>query len=78
MLFWDVSLNVCKKRVCVTFIHLWLVSWQGDPIRFHEEERQLPFPCQCKSRLAHILLLHDCWDEDFIVQKPPQMYIVSN
>lgn len=78
VLFWDVLVNVCKKLVYVTFIQMCLVSWQGDQIRFHEEVRQLPFPHQCYSSLALILLLHRCWDEDFIVQKPLKLYIVSN
>lgn len=76
VLFWDVSLNVCKKWV--TFIHLWLVSWQGDPIRFHEEERQLPFHASAIQVLHTFCYFMAVGMRIFIVQKPPQMYIVSN
>ncbi len=67
-----------KKWVSVTFVNLWLVSWQDDPLWYNEEERQLPFPYQCNSSLAHTLLLHGYWHEDFIPQRPLHIYFVSN
>ena len=76
VLIWDVLL-ICLQNISILWFKKRNGSFLGQvyPIRFHEEEQQLPFPYQCNSCLAHVLLLpgKSC----FSVQKPLDIYCVK-
>lgn len=76
VLLWDVLL-ICLEKISVCDIYTSVVSFFGQvyPIRFHKEERQLPFPYQCNSCLAHILLLPG---KSIFQFKSLWRYVVSN